>query len=83
VQRLAFILGVVLLLGGAAHSTGVLHMYIVRGWPDLNRILLDVWIAEAQVAGGCFFLVASRALRIRAILTGSERRRCRGRIRGR
>jgi hypothetical protein len=56
-----FGLGTVLLLGGIAHSLGVLQLYVAKGLPDLNRILLDVWIAEAQIIGGSLFLVASKS----------------------
>ena len=60
-RRLCLGLGVAMLLGGVAHTIGVGHLYVTKGWPDLNRILLDVWIAEAQLAGGFLFIKASRS----------------------
>jgi hypothetical protein len=51
----------VLLLGGAAHTAGVLHLYVKAGVPDANRVLLDVWIAEAQLAAGALFVKAARS----------------------
>ncbi len=56
-------LGIVLLLGGLGHSAGVLHLYLTAGFPEANRILLDVWVAEAQLLGGGLYLAASRASR--------------------
>jgi hypothetical protein len=56
-NRLILILGIVLVLGGVAHSIGVSRRYLIAGLPDLNRVLLDIWIAEAQLAGGALFLV--------------------------
>jgi hypothetical protein len=54
-------LGAVLLLGGAAHTAGVTRLYVTKGVPDANRVLLDVWIAEAQLAAGALFLKAARS----------------------
>ena len=56
-------LGVVLMLGGLAHSTGVAYFYLTRGVPDLDRVLLDTWVAEAQIVGGALYFVAFRAMR--------------------
>jgi hypothetical protein len=53
--------GVVLLLGGAAHTAGVTRLYVKSGVPDANRVLLDVWIAEAQLAVGALFIKAARS----------------------
>jgi hypothetical protein len=53
-------LGALLVLGGVAHTIGVARLYAVKGLPDANRILLDVWIAEAQIVGGALFLVGRR-----------------------
>ena len=50
----------ILVLGGLAHSAGVLHLYVTQGVPDANRVLLDVWIAEAQILGGGLYLAAWR-----------------------
>lgn len=59
-KSLRFVLGCVLLVGGLAHSAGVLHLYAAKGFPDANRILLDVWIAEAQLCGGALFVASTR-----------------------
>ena len=56
-------LGVILMLGGLGHSIGVIHLYITEGLPDANRVLLDVWVAEAQILGGGLYLAAFRAKR--------------------
>jgi hypothetical protein len=58
--------GVVLVLGGLAHSAGVVHLYVTRGLPDANRVLLDTWIAEAQLLSGGLYVAASRAMRARS-----------------
>lgn len=59
-KSLRFALGCVLVLGGLAHSAGVLHLYVAKGLPDANRILLDAWIAEAQLCGGALFVASTR-----------------------
>ena len=56
-------LGVILMLGGLGHSIGVIHLYITEGLPDADRVLLDVWVAEAQILGGGLYLAAFRAKR--------------------
>jgi hypothetical protein len=56
-------LGIVLLLGGLAHSAGVVHLYVATGLPDANRVLLDVWIGQAQLLGGGLYLAAFRGRR--------------------
>ena len=48
------------MLGGLAHSTGVIQLYLMHGVPDANRIMLDVWIAEAQLLSGVLYVTASR-----------------------
>lgn len=53
--------GVVLLLGGAAHTAGVTRLYLKSGVPEANRVLLDLWIAEAQLAAGALFIKAARS----------------------
>ena len=55
-------MGVVLVLGGLGHSGGVIHLYATAGVPDANRVLLDIWIAEAHFVSGGLYLAASRAL---------------------
>jgi hypothetical protein len=72
------IFGIVLVLGGLAHSVGVTHLYVTAGVPEANRVLLDVWIAEAHLLGGGLYLAAcgrwhagnpSRALAVFGALT--------------
>ena len=53
--------GVVLLLGGIAHTFGVTRLYVTSGVPDANRVLLDAWIAEAQFVAGALFIKAARS----------------------
>ena len=62
-NRLLQMLGIVLLLGGLGHSLGIVHLYVTSGIPDTNRVLLVVWIAEAQLLGGGLYLAAFRASR--------------------
>ncbi|MCI0746167.1 MAG: hypothetical protein L0Y58_12245 [Verrucomicrobia subdivision 3 bacterium] len=62
-RRLMLVLGIILCLGSLGHAFGVARFYIAQGIPDANRVLLDVWIAEAQLLGGALYLVAYRALR--------------------
>jgi peptidoglycan/LPS O-acetylase OafA/YrhL len=61
--QLLRMLGIVLVLGGLAHSAGVVHLYVSSGIPDANRVLLDVWIAQAQLLGGGLYLAAFQARR--------------------
>jgi hypothetical protein len=61
--RLLRILGVVLILGGMAHTAGVVQLYVSRGVPDANRIMLDIWIAEAQLSSGALYVAAWRSRR--------------------
>jgi hypothetical protein len=51
-------LGIVLCLGSLGHSLGVIRFYLQQGIPNLDRALLDVWVAEAQLLGGAFYLGA-------------------------
>jgi hypothetical protein len=53
--------GAILLLGGIGHTGGVARLYLTQGVPDANRVLLDLWIAEAQILGGLLYLAAWRA----------------------
>lgn len=55
--------GIVLILGGLGHSAGVIHLYATAGVPDANRVVLDIWIAEAQLLSGGLYVAAARALR--------------------
>jgi len=61
--RLMWGLGLVLLLGGIAHSAGVVRLYLTASVPEANRVLLDVWIAQAQMLSGALYLVAARHAR--------------------
>jgi hypothetical protein len=63
VGQLLSVLGVTMVLGGLGHSVGVVHLYNTGGVPDLNRVLLDVWVAEAQIIGGGLYFAAFRAMR--------------------
>ncbi len=60
-RKLCLWLGVMMMVGSVAHTLGVGHLYATKGWPDLNRILLDIWIAEAQLGGGFLFVRAYRS----------------------
>ena len=51
------------MLGGLAHSAGVIRLYVSHGVPDANRVMLDLWIAEAQLLSGALYLAAWRAHR--------------------
>jgi len=61
--RLMSTLGVVLVLGGVAHSAGVTRLYVTQGVPDANRVLLDIWIAQAQLLAGGLYIAAARNAR--------------------
>jgi hypothetical protein len=37
-----------------------LHFYFTTGVPEANRVLLDIWIAEAQLLGGALYVMAGR-----------------------
>ena len=65
VQMIRFLgaLGVVLLLGGIGHSAGVLRLYASTGLPDANRILVDIWVGQAQFIAGALYLTAFRRAR--------------------
>jgi hypothetical protein len=58
IRRLVRALGVTLCLGSLGHSSGVIRFYLQQGIPNLDRALLDVWVAEAQLLGGAFYLGA-------------------------
>jgi hypothetical protein len=62
-RRLVGTLGVVLILGGLGHSTGIAYLYLTQGLPQVDRVLLDLWVAEAHLAGGAFYVMAFRAMR--------------------
>jgi hypothetical protein len=62
-SRLLLALGIILILGGVGHSAGVIHLYVTEGVPEINRVLLDAWVAEAQILAGILYLASCRALR--------------------
>ena len=59
--RLIFLLGLTLVAGGLGHLFGVARLYLASGLPDMNRILIDLWVGQAQLAGGAFYVAAWRA----------------------
>lgn len=63
VSRLLLALGTVLILGGVGHSAGVIHLYVTEGIPEINRVLLDAWVAEAHILASAFYVASFRALR--------------------
>ena len=50
-----------LVLGGIGHSFGIARLYLTAGVPDANRVLLDVWVGQAQLIGGSLYLYAFSA----------------------
>lgn len=69
-SHLLLALGVVLMLGGLGHSAGVTLLYMAQGVPEIDRVLLDAWVAEAHIIGGAFYLAAFRARRAGAAWRG-------------
>ena len=59
--RLILVLGVTLIAGGIGHLFGVARLYLASGWPDMTRLLVDLWVGQAQIAGGAFYVAAWRA----------------------
>ena len=59
--RLILLLGLTLIAGGIGHLFGVTRLYWTSGVPDMNRTLLDLWVGQAQLAGGAFYVAAARA----------------------
>jgi hypothetical protein len=57
------VLGTVLVLGGLGHTLGVAHLYVTAGLPETNRIMLDLYVAEAQLLAGALYIAASRGER--------------------
>jgi hypothetical protein len=72
VTRILPVLGVMLMLEGLGHSAGVIHLYTMQGVPEINRVLLDAWVAEAQIIGGGFYLAAFGAIRSGSAWRGSS-----------
>jgi peptidoglycan/LPS O-acetylase OafA/YrhL len=60
-SNLLKLLGIVLLLAGLGHSAGVAYLYLKSGVPDTNRILIDLWVAEAQLLAGGLYFAAFRS----------------------
>jgi hypothetical protein len=58
-RRFLRIFGFVLLLGGLGHTEGIVQHYLREGVPDWNRVLLDIWIGQAQLLGGALYFLAS------------------------
>jgi uncharacterized membrane protein HdeD (DUF308 family) len=56
-------LGVVLVLGGLGHVAGVTRFYYTHGLPGVDRVLLDIWVGEAQILGGALYMASFRAMR--------------------
>lgn len=59
--RLILLLGLTLIAGGLGHLFGVTRLYLDKGLPDMSRILIDLWVGHAQLAGGAFYVAAARA----------------------
>ena len=59
--RLILVLGVTLIAGGIGHLFGVARLYLASGWPDMTRLLVDLWVGQAQLAGGAFYVAAAMA----------------------
>ncbi len=62
-SKLLLALGVILIVGGLGHFAGVIHLYITQGVPEINRVLLDAWVGEAQVVAGGLYFASFRAMR--------------------
>jgi hypothetical protein len=63
VSRLPLALGIILILGGVGHTAGVIRLHVADGLPEFNRVLLDAWVAEAQILAGAFYVASYRARR--------------------
>jgi hypothetical protein len=63
------VLGTVLVLGGLGHTVGVARLYVTAGLPETNRIMLDLYVAEAQLLAGALYIAASR--RERTVVAGA------------
>ena len=55
------VLGIALLLGGLGHTVGIARLYLTSGVPDANRVMVDLWVAEAQLLAGGLYFSASRS----------------------
>jgi len=54
-------LGILLLLGGLGHSVGIARLYLASGVPQTDRVMVDLWVAEAQLLAGGLYFSASRS----------------------
>jgi hypothetical protein len=59
----ARIAGIVLLLGGTAHTFGLLWFYATHGTPEGHRVALHLFVAYAQWVAGALDVIASVGLR--------------------
>lgn len=50
-------------VGQGDDRAGVTHFYVTEGVPDASRILIDLWVAVAQVLGGALYLAAFQSAR--------------------
>jgi hypothetical protein len=55
------VLGITLVLGGLGHTVGIARFYLTSGVPEANRVMIDLWIAEAHLLAGGLYLSASRS----------------------
>jgi len=55
------VLGITLLLGGLGHTIGIARLYLTSGVPEATRVMVDLWVAEAQLLSGGLYFVASRS----------------------
>src|SRR5215471_16665687 len=60
-MKMLKVLGIVLLLGGLGHTVGIARLYLTSGVPDSDRVIVDLFVAEAQLLAGGLYLVASRS----------------------
>lgn len=60
---LVLTLGATLIAGGTGHLFGVARLYASNGLPDMDRMLIDLWVGQVQIVAGAFYLVAFRASR--------------------
>jgi hypothetical protein len=60
--RFLGVFGAVLVLGSLGHSLGIARLYLSAGVPSIDRVVIDLWVAEAQLMSGVAFICAARAL---------------------
>jgi len=59
----ALVAGALLLLGGTAHTAGLLWLYATRGAPDGHRVALHLFVAYSQWVAGALDVLAASGLR--------------------